>query len=609
MSIRTEKIKVYEMTCGSCENRVERAIKKLDGVLNVKASFSGQFAGVEFDDELCSINKIKAAVKEAGYSTQSSNDYKFMGILIVVAAVVLLGLKTSGFDMESKLTNASYAVLFVVGVLTSIHCVGMCGGIMLSQTLSKESTNKLEAMKPALFYNIGRVVSYTILGGVIGALGSVFSLSLTAKAGLQIFAGLFMIMMGFNMAGFKAFRKFQIRLPHAVCKAKNKSGSPFIVGLLNGLMPCGPLQTMQLFALGTGSAAKGALSMFMFSIGTVPLMLTFGAVSGILSKGYTKKILKFSGVLIIVLGLIMGNRGLALAGININPMTALASSKSLLGSNSSGTSNSNIAKATIKDGVQTITMTANNNGYTPNAFYVQKGVPVKWIINGDQINSCNNAIVIPSLNKQQKLKKGENIIEFTPGDKDLSFSCWMGMIRGVIKVTDKLDTVDTSKSDSSIPPASTGPSCCAGPVADDGSGSGASTQSSIYGSDLTKVPTDVLVSKALSAGKIQSATFKGKGYELQPLIIVTGSSASTKLTFDLNAFDNAEGEYAIVDANTGDKVSSFTAKKGINEVEFSPKKSGGYAIVKDNSVLGIIEAVDNLKTTDLEKVRSKYLGQ
>jgi plastocyanin domain-containing protein/sulfite exporter TauE/SafE/copper chaperone CopZ len=608
MSIRKEKIKVYEMTCTSCENRVEKAVKKLEGVIDAKAHYSSQFAEIEYDDELCNQSKIKAAIKAAGYSTQSSNDYKFMGILIVVAAVVLLGLKTSGFDMEAKLANASYAVLFVVGVLTSIHCVGMCGGIMLSQSLSKESTNKIEAIIPAVLYNLGRVVSYTILGGIIGALGSVFSLSITAKAAMQVFAGVFMIMMGFNMAGFKAFRKFQIRLPHSACKVKNKSGSPFIVGILNGLMPCGPLQTMQLFALGTGSAVKGALAMFMFSIGTVPLMLTFGALSGLLSKGYTKKILKFSGVLIIFLGLIMGNRGLTLAGININPITALASSsKTLLGGNSSSSSNANIVKATIKDGVQTINMTADNNGYSPNAFYVQKGMPVKWVIDGKQLNSCNQTIVIQALNKQQKLKSGENVIEFTPGDKDLNFSCWMGMIRGVIKVTDKLDTVDTSKADPSIPPASTGPSCCAGPVTDDGSGSGTSSQPSIYGSDITKVPTESLINKALTAGKYQSATFKGKGYELQPLIVVTGNSLSTKLTFDLNAFDNAEGKYLIVEATTGNEVTSFTAKKGINVVEFSPKKVGGYAILKDNGVLGIIEVVDNLKTTDIEKVRDKYL--
>ncbi len=454
MSIRNKKIRVYEMTCTSCEKRIEREIKKLDGIIHVKVSFSSQFADIEYDDQVCNQSQIKAAILKAGYSTQSSNDYKFMGILIIVAAVVLLGLKTSGLDMDEKLTNASYGVLFVVGLLTSIHCVGMCGGIMLSQSLSTESKNKFDAIKPSLLYNVGRVLSYTVLGGIIGGVGSIFSLSIVTKAGLQIFVGLFMIIMGFNMAGFSAFRKFQIKIPSFGCKAKNKSRSPFIVGILNGLMPCGPLQTMQLYALSTGSATKGALAMFVFSIGTVPLMLTFGALSGLLSKGYTKKILKFSGVLIIVLGLIMGNRGFALAGININPMTALNNF-----SKNSDKSNANVSKATIEDGVQVIRMTADNNGYTPNAFYVQKGIPVKWIIEGKELNSCNNAIVARDIKVEKKLVSGENIVEFTPGDKDINFSCWMGMIGGVIKVVDDLDTVDTSTSNSSLPASSSGPSC------------------------------------------------------------------------------------------------------------------------------------------------------
>lgn len=603
MSIRKEKIKVYEMTCTSCENRVEKAIKKLDGILEVKASYSKQWVEVEYDDMFCNSSKIKTAIKNAGYSTQSSNDYKFMGVIIIVASIVLLSLKTSGIDMEGKLANASYAVLFIVGVLTSIHCVGMCGGIMLSQTLSIESKSNFHSIKPALLYNLGRVISYTILGGIIGAVGSVFSPSITTKAALQIFAGVFMIMMGFNMTGFSIFRKFQIKIPSVLCNAKNKSASPFVVGLLNGFMPCGPLQTMQLFALGTGSALSGALSMFVFSIGTVPLMLTFGAVSGILSKGYTKKLLKFSGILIIFLGVIMGSRGLTLAGININPLTAFAKdSQSLAGENSASLSNENLSKATIKDGVQTIKMTANNKGYTPNTFYVQKGVPIKWIINGEQINSCNNAIVVQ--NKQYKLKSGENVIEITPGDKDINFSCWMGMIPGVIKVVDKLDTVDPSKDKQVIPPASNGPSCCAVPR---DSASEESNKTSIYGNDITKVPTNILINKALNYGKYQSGSFVGIGYELQPLIVVTSNSVSTKLTIDLSNFDNAEGEYIIVDDTTGEKVYSFNGKKGINEVEFSSKKSGGYIILKDNVVLGIIEVVDNLNTIDLENIRNKYL--
>lgn len=73
-----------------------------------------------------------------------------MGIIIIVVSIIILGLQTAGFDMEAKLTNASYTVLFVIGVLTSIHCVGMCGGIMLSQSLSSESNNKLQAISPSL---------------------------------------------------------------------------------------------------------------------------------------------------------------------------------------------------------------------------------------------------------------------------------------------------------------------------------------------------------------------------------------------------------------------------------------------------------------------------
>ncbi|UZQ48910.1 sulfite exporter TauE/SafE family protein [Clostridium kluyveri] len=594
MSIRKEKFKVYEMTCTSCENRVEKACKKVGGVLNAKASYSGQFAEVEYDDELCSINKIKTAIKSAGYTTESSNDYKFMGILIVVAAIVLLGINTSGFDMEAKLKNASYAVLFVVGMLTSIHCVGMCGGIMLSQSLSKESKNKFEAMEPAILYNIGRVVSYTILGGIIGALGSVFTLSITAQAGMQIFAAVFMIMMGFNMAGFSIFRKFSIKLPHAACKVKNKSGSPFIVGLLNGLMPCGPLQTMQLFALGTGSAVKGALSMFMFAIGTVPLMLTFGAISGILSKGYTKKILKFSGVLIIVLGLIMGNRGLALTGMSINPLTYI--SNYLASSDNTGTtennktssSSSNANKAILKDGVQVLNMTASGRGYTPNVLYVQKGVPVKWVVNATQLTSCNNAIVIPSLKKQQKLKSGENIIEFTPGDKDLSFSCWMGMIRGTIKVVDDLGSVASSSSSSS-------------------DGSSEQSKPSIYGNDISKVPTDRLVKKAQVSKNNQIIKIKGTGYELEPLIVVVNKGINTKMSLDLTSFDYYDSDFSIVDANTGAIVKEFTGKKGIVDIDFTINSSGVYALLVNQDLLGVVEAVDDIKTVNLEEIRNKYI--
>ncbi|MCJ7688555.1 MAG: sulfite exporter TauE/SafE family protein, partial [Clostridiaceae bacterium] len=277
MNVKKEKIKVFDMTCTSCESKVEKAALKLAGVKTAKASFGGQSLTIEYDTAVCNCEKIKTAIKAAGYSTEDSDNYKIAGIFIIVAAIILIGNSSNGIDMTSKLSGATYFVLFIVGMLTSIHCVGMCGGIMLSQSINKDSKSKFDSVKPALLYNAGRVVSYTIIGGIVGSLGSVLSLSISVKAGLQIFAGVFMIIMGLNMSGYSLFRKLNIKLPWSACSVKKKPKASFLVGVLNGLMPCGPLQTMQLYALGTGSAFNGALSMLIFSLGTVPLMLTFGA--------------------------------------------------------------------------------------------------------------------------------------------------------------------------------------------------------------------------------------------------------------------------------------------------------------------------------------------
>jgi sulfite exporter TauE/SafE/plastocyanin domain-containing protein/copper chaperone CopZ len=597
MNIKNVKINVSDMTCTSCEGRIEREIRKLHGIYNVKASYADGTVEVEYEGGICNTNEIKEAIKKAGYSTGSADSNKLIGVVIIGLAILLLSKYSANFDMSSKLeSNVTYLVLLVVGMLTSLHCVGMCGGIMLSQSVTQDATSKFSSLKPSILYNLGRIISYTVLGGIVGAIGSVFNLSLQLKAGISIFAGIFMIIMGLNMAGFSWFRKLHIRLPWSSCSIKSKPRTPFVVGLLNGLMPCGPLQTMQIYALGTGSAVQGALSMLVFSVGTVPLMLLFGAVTGLLSKGYTKKILKFSGVLVLVLGVIMSNRGLALAGINLNPMALLGS-----GSVSAGSS----AKAVIENGVQVVRTTADFSGYNPNVIFVQKGVPVKWIIDGAQITSCNNAIIVPSLSIQKNLEQGENVIEFTPNDtKDINFSCWMGMIRGVIKVVDNLETADTS---SVTPPPSSAGGCCAGGAP--GAGTGNTTQSSsIYGSDISKVSTDRLVKKATVEGKSQSVNIKGIGSEFEPVIVVINKNIKTKLIFDFTSFDIADGKFQIIDGETGEEFTSFEGKKGIVEVEFTGSKLIPYGISKDGQVISIIEVVDDIQTADLEVIREKYIN-
>jgi sulfite exporter TauE/SafE len=119
-------------------------------------------------------------------------------------------------------------------------------------------------------YNYGRVISYTLVGGIVRALGSAVSFSGTAKGTVAIISGVLMIIIGLNMLNmFPWLRRINPKTPRVFDnKILNNNGKhgPFYIGLLNGLVPCGPLQAMQIYALGTGSFFAGALSMFMYNL-------------------------------------------------------------------------------------------------------------------------------------------------------------------------------------------------------------------------------------------------------------------------------------------------------------------------------------------------------
>ncbi len=598
MRIISKTIFVQDMHCVSCEGRIEKALSQLNGVIKAKASYVKNTVYVEYHPALCNLDEFNKVITDAGYTsggeTRSAGKLKsVIGILSIFLAILLLGQFTGGFDMSSALTGeVTYLLLLAIGFFTSLHCVGMCGGILMSQSISTQTAGKSSAFRRSLAYNSGRVLGYTVLGGIVGALGSVISVSIGFMSGIAIFAGIFMILMGLNMAGFRIVSRIMtISLPMQSLGLKSRT--PFVVGLCNGLMPCGPLQTMQLYALGTGNALAGATAMFIFAIGTLPLMLSFGAVTGIMSKNSTKRILKCSGVFIIILGLIMANRGLAIAGFQVPFTNFIAQNNG---------SDGMAVKAEINDGVQTIRMAANNQGYVPNVLYVQKGIPVKWVISGEQINSCNNQIIMPDLHIKKKLTSGENIIEFIPQGEDLNFSCWMGMIRGMIKVVDDLSVVDISQKQVVIP---SGSGCCN--TADRSQCCGNNQVNSIYGDDLEKVPTERLLQKAVTTNSYQTLTIKGIGYELDPLISIMNKGMKTTVTIDLTKLDHPEGNWEIVDYNQKKVIDTFDGQRKIYQIELNNKLPGTLGIYKDKNSIGVIEVVDDLNEADLEKIRAKFL--
>jgi sulfite exporter TauE/SafE len=329
---------------------------------------------------------------------------------------------------------------------------------------------RFDGFWPSIKYNLGRVISYTVIGGIVGALGSVVQFSGTARGIMQLLAGVFMVFMGLSLSGLvPALARFTPHLPKAlglkIAREKKRSNSPLYVGLLNGLMPCGPLQAMQLYALSTGSLWGGALSMLLFSLGTVPLMFALGALSSILSRKFTRYMVTVGAVLVVVMGISMFQNGLALSGAGLS--SGLAQGEAVqAGDKAENTQAPALAagqaQASSGENVQEITSKLTGYGYP--AISVKAGIPVKWTIQAPKgsLNGCNSRLVIPEYKIEKQLAEGDNVIEFTPNRTGtFTYSCWMGMIRSSIKVTEN-DGAQASPSGSAGSDADT-----SGPAATD----------------------------------------------------------------------------------------------------------------------------------------------
>ncbi len=430
-----KQIKINGMSCSGCELKIENKLRKLEGVKSVKASYVKSNLNIEYDKDSVNLDKINDTIESIGYEICMENKnnmslLQFIGFFIIIIAIYVIINNTIGFKVIPKIEGSmGYGLLFIVGMMTSIHCVAMCGGINLSQCLNykKDLENKKNIYNiiPSLQYNSGRIISYTIIGAIVGAIGSAISFGGTAKGLIAILSGIFMIIMGFNMMNiFPSLKKIVPKMPKIFASkiySKKRNIGPFVIGLLNGLMPCGPLQSMQIYALGTGSAIKGALSMLSFSLGTFLLMFLFGVVSTLISGKFTKTMMKVSALLVMFLGIIMLGNGLSLSGINVMASANLFSN------------DKNVAK--IQDNIQLISTELKGNEYDP--IVVKKGIPVKWTIkvSKENLNGCNEQIIIPKYNIDKKLQVGDNIVEFTPDEEGvINYSCWMGMIKSHITV-------------------------------------------------------------------------------------------------------------------------------------------------------------------------------
>lgn len=451
----TEKtvLTIEGMTCINCQNRIEQALKKTKGIFEAHVSYSNGQAEIEFDPEVLTKDRIVDVIQGLDYTVvdKRRNGYlKWGRSIVTLAMIILLYALLQHFGILNLLvpsmladSKMSYGMLFVVGFLTSVHCITMCGGINLSQCIpagasDDERKADMHILMPAFLYNAGRVISYTAIGFLLGGAGMILTggsgegIPLLLQGILKITAGLLMVIMGINMSGiFPALRRVQIRFPKKsvikINQRKKKEKRPFVVGMLNGLMPCGPLQSMQVIALGSGNPVSGAAAMLMFSLGTVPLMLGLGSLVSVLGKKYTAIVMKTGSMLVVVLGLAMFSQGAGMAGIQLDNSYAA----------SDITKESDVAIVSESGDVQYVESNLTFGEYPEITVY--SGIPVKWTIHvsEDVINGCNYKMAIQTYGIVHEFTPGDNVIEFTPGEPDtMQYTCWMGMIYGKINIVD-----------------------------------------------------------------------------------------------------------------------------------------------------------------------------
>jgi sulfite exporter TauE/SafE len=215
--------------------------------------------------------------------------------------------------------EVTYFAAFLVGLLGGVHCVGMCGGIVgaLSFGLPEQTRGRFSALLPYLInYNLGRLISYTVAGALLGGVGALAANLVTlhqAQSVLQIIAGLFMIAMGLYLGGWWFGMNKLERLGGKLWRfiepfgrrllPVQKPSQALVMGLVWGWLPCGLVYSALIWAVSAGSAVKGALLLLCFGLGTLPNLLAMGIFAGKLTAMLRRPgVMHLAGALVILIG-------------------------------------------------------------------------------------------------------------------------------------------------------------------------------------------------------------------------------------------------------------------------------------------------------------------
>jgi len=320
--MKTYIFHVNGMHCNSCVVLTETELMEVPEIKSVKSSLGNHSVEImgNFGDKSRELiaQDMSVILKPHGYTLSLEkevhhavwSDFKialpvalvFVGVFILLQKLGLVNLITSG--------NVGYDTAFVVGLVASVStCMAVVGGLVLS--MSANFAKEGDKVRPQVLFHVGRLASFFILGGVIGLLGSTFQLGITGTFVLGLIVAVILLILGINLLDiFPWMKKLQPTLPSFIgrrvhgFKNINHTLTPLLVGIVTFFLPCGFTQSMQIYALTTGNFWTGAMMMFVFALGTLPILalLSFSSL-GIHKKAQSGVFFKTAGLVVIFFGI------------------------------------------------------------------------------------------------------------------------------------------------------------------------------------------------------------------------------------------------------------------------------------------------------------------
>lgn len=321
-------------------------------------------------------------------------------------------------------------IIFTTGLIAGgVSCAAVQGGLLATTIASGKSTSKF---LPIFSFLIAKLVAYTIVGALLGYIGTAFTFSLSFQAILLTFVGIFMIGSALAMLNVHPFfRYFVIQPPRfltRIIRNQTKSTSlfgPAILGVFTVFIPCGTTQAMMAIALGTQNPLFGAVVMFAFILGTFPIFFGIGYVIETLKGVFTAKFVKVAAYVIIVLALSNLYTASILSGLHVKQsLTSIWCTFS-------------VCTRVESTPVTNLTLYVEKTGYRTDQQTIAKGQEITMTIINNGASTCAQAFTIPSLGIQAMIPNGQKkTISFKAPEKPgiLDYSCSMGMYTGSLSV-------------------------------------------------------------------------------------------------------------------------------------------------------------------------------